>query len=610
MKKIVMISLLILICVGLYGDNSLEKYIIDRKVGPNGSEIIGIQVPGGRPPKDYVRKEPVDLEKLRTHRNIVLIDDVPAFDWSYGCSSTSAAMIAAYYDRNGYHNIYTGPTNGGVMPLNNSIWGASSGGEGGSGECTLSATHQGYDGLATRGHVDDYWIGYGSNAQDPYVSNGWTQHVLGDCTGDYMGTNQKYWSNTDASTTFYYDTDGSPLHNFSDCESYSPPRKDGTYGFKQFMESRGYDVTACYSQYIHGYEGNTIGFTFGQYVTEINANRPVLIHIEGHTMVGFGYDSSNQTIYIKNTWDYSTHTMTWGDSYSNMLHYGVSVVNLDANILVGTGTETEPYLISNLNDLLYLSLTPAYWESGVYIEQTANIDASDTQAWNAGKGFSPIGLNINFQGSYNGKGYTISNLYINRPITNDAGLFGNILSASISNVGLVNAQIVGKEYVGGLASSAELSTISNTYVTGSVNATGGSIGGIIGFAMDTTINNSYATCSVNGIESVGGLVGIAFDTTISKSYAIGLVSGSEAVGGLISDDDSNTVLYSFWDIDTTEQEISAGGTGKTTAEMKDINTYLTAGWDFAHETDNGTEDIWVYYNDYPHLSWEGELISE
>ena len=48
MKKIVMISLLILICVGLYGDNSLEKYIIDRKVGPNGSEIIGIQVPGGR----------------------------------------------------------------------------------------------------------------------------------------------------------------------------------------------------------------------------------------------------------------------------------------------------------------------------------------------------------------------------------------------------------------------------------------------------------------------------------------------------------------------------------------------------------------------------------
>ncbi len=38
---------------------------------------------------------------------------VPAFDWSFGCSATSASMIAAYYDRNGYPKMYTGPTNGG-----------------------------------------------------------------------------------------------------------------------------------------------------------------------------------------------------------------------------------------------------------------------------------------------------------------------------------------------------------------------------------------------------------------------------------------------------------------------------------------------------------------
>ncbi|MFA7056960.1 MAG: PKD domain-containing protein, partial [Candidatus Cloacimonadales bacterium] len=264
----------------------------------------------------------------------------------------------------------------------------------------------------------------------------------------------------------------------------------------------------------------------------------------------------------------------------------------------------------NLNDLLYLSLTPAYWESGVYIEQTANIDASDTQVWNAGKGFSPIGLNSNFQGTYNGKGYTISNLYINRPDTNDIGLFGNIVSANISNVGLVNAQIVGKEYVGGLVSTSDSSTISNTYVTGSVNAGSGTIGGLVGFASESTMSNSYVTCSVSGTGSVGGLIGVAWETNISNSYAIGLVSGSEAVGGLIGEEESNTVLNSFWDTQTTEQAFSAGGTGKTTAEMKDINTYLMAGWDFAQETDNGTEDIWVYYNDYPHLSWEGELISE
>ncbi|GAP20609.1 hypothetical protein [Leptolinea tardivitalis] len=47
---------------------------------------------------------------------------VPAYNWVYGCSSVSAAMVAGFYDRGGYPNIYTGPTDGGVMPMNNSVW--------------------------------------------------------------------------------------------------------------------------------------------------------------------------------------------------------------------------------------------------------------------------------------------------------------------------------------------------------------------------------------------------------------------------------------------------------------------------------------------------------
>ena len=69
------------------------------------------------------------------------ISNVPAFDWSYGCSATSAAMLFGYYDRTGYSNMYAGPINGGVCPLTNADWDTE--------ECPLSATHQGYDGLAT-----------------------------------------------------------------------------------------------------------------------------------------------------------------------------------------------------------------------------------------------------------------------------------------------------------------------------------------------------------------------------------------------------------------------------------------------------------------------------
>ena len=51
-------------------------------------------------------------------------------------------------------------------------------------------------------------------------------------------------------------------------------------------------------------------------------------------------------------------------------------------------------------------------------------------------------------------------------------------------------------------------------------------------------------------------------------------------------------MWSFWDIGTSGQTESAGGTGLTTAEMQDIEIFLDAGWDFIDETDNGTDDTW------------------
>ena len=109
---------------------------------------------GGRPPAQF-RMAPAIVGVSASS----VVSDVPAFDWSYGCSATSAAMLAGYYDRTGYTNMYVGPTNGGVMPLSNSVWGT--------GECPLSATHLGFDGRVVRGHVDDYWVAYESPLPDP-----------------------------------------------------------------------------------------------------------------------------------------------------------------------------------------------------------------------------------------------------------------------------------------------------------------------------------------------------------------------------------------------------------------------------------------------------------
>ncbi|MFH2124017.1 MAG: C39 family peptidase [Pseudomonadota bacterium] len=258
--------------------------------------------------------------------------NTPAFSWSFGCSATSAAMIAGYYDRTGYNNMYTGPTNGGIMPLDNSSWPSWTDSYGDTrAQCPLSATHNGLDNRTTRGHVDDYWIGYGASGPDPWSTNGWLEHTKGECTADYMNTNQ--WVNpvdgwnTDGSTVFYHYAD-SQKFNCADYVTF-PYDTRGDLGIKKFYESRGYTVTECYTQ--HTDNSVTGGFSFADYKAEIDAGRPVMFHVTGHTMVGVGYDDSSNLMYIHDTWDYSTHTMTWGGSYSGMTQYAVTIVKLTPN---------------------------------------------------------------------------------------------------------------------------------------------------------------------------------------------------------------------------------------------------------------------------------------
>ncbi len=332
MKKLLLVFLSICLMGGSIAQNSFstsgdlprEAYnVIYSDEGkpiqwnlPTETEGLERIIIAGHPPKEKV------AEAIPS-KSAVILSGVPAFTWTFGCSATAAAMCAGYYDRNGYPNIYTGPTNGGVMPLNNSVWGSSYINGEWRALCPLSATKNGLDGRTSRGHVDDYWVSYGSNANDPYITNGWTQHSYGDCTADFMKTNQSAYDNTDGATTFYSYTNNDPYSGSGNNND------DGAYGFKLFFESRAYAVTVSYNQNIYGYNGISNGFTFANYKNEIDAGRPVLIHVSGHSMLGTGYDSQSQTIYLHDTWDYSQHAMTWGGIYEGMEHYGVTVINLE-----------------------------------------------------------------------------------------------------------------------------------------------------------------------------------------------------------------------------------------------------------------------------------------
>ncbi len=172
---------------------------------------------------------------------------VPAYDWVFGCSSVSAAMIAGYYDNNGYPNMYAGPANGGVAPMDNEIWPTWSDGIKTYPNLPLAASHQGVDGRSIKGSIDDYWVSYDSTDSDPYITGGWPQHTWdGTAIGDYMMTSQSAFNNKDGSTRFMYWDDGRKLL----CADMVPngDTTDGTLGRKAFYEARGYTVVECYNQ--------------------------------------------------------------------------------------------------------------------------------------------------------------------------------------------------------------------------------------------------------------------------------------------------------------------------------------------------------------------------
>jgi YD repeat-containing protein len=322
-------------------DSLLVKTIIDK----NGNKVEVIKVPGS-PPRDY------RMTAASITTTSVMLDNVPAYTWSYGCSPTAASMIAGYYDHHGYPNMYAGPTNGGIVPFTNGIWGIAEHSGEIRNQCPLSATRNGLDGRTTRGHVDDYWVANGSSAEDPYITNGWTQHVYGECTGDFMKTSQSAFGNMDGSTSIY---NGSGGTRYTGTHS-----DDGGYGFELFANSRGYTLQTRYNQYIKGYNGNTSGYTFDQYVAEINAGRPVMIHLTGHSVVGVGYDLTGNLVYIHDTWDNLVHSMTWGGLYSDLTQYAVSVFQLTpSNLLTINNVSSGNLSVTSVSsDKNWLSFTP------------------------------------------------------------------------------------------------------------------------------------------------------------------------------------------------------------------------------------------------------------
>jgi hypothetical protein len=290
----------------------------------------------------------------------------------------------------------------------------------------------------------------------------------------------------------------------------------------------------------------------------------------------------------------------------------------------GDGTAGNPYKIATVSDFQQLSDTPTDWSLSFIL--TANIDLTgltftqapiapdtDNEEWNGFQG-TP------FTGIFDGNGHTISNLTITASTQDCVGLFGNVGSdGQIRNLGVENVNITGRDYSGGLiGSNADWDsysfggTITTCYATGSV--TGRLIvGGLVGDNWYGTLISCYTTSSVTGTDSlVGGLVGWNSGGWLTSCYVTGSVTGYSLVGGLVGlNENEGTLTDCFWDIQTSGQTTSDGGTGKTTAEMMTLSTFTDAGWDFTDTA--GDPADWMMLRpdeDYPRLAWQPVIASD
>ncbi len=331
----------------------------------------------------------------------------------------------------------------------------------------------------------------------------------------------------------------------------------------------------------------------------------------------------------------------------------------------GDGEET-PYEISTVEQLQCVQ--EEHKADYVLVD---DVDASETAEWNDGMGFEPIGGDYEagepvLEGSFDGAGYTVSNLSIHRPDEHYVGLFSaTASSAEIFDISVEDVDVEGLRFVGAVVG----------FNDGEVNLSSSSgevrghdvVGGLVGANDGDDLSYSRSSADVEGVREVGGLAGQNFGGTIRRSHASGDVHGEDIAGGFVGDNlgwiedsyatgdvradtavggfvgqniyafsddffrgevknsystgevtgqeddttgglvgvnelrfetvditESADVEDSYWDVETSGQEASDGGTGLTTEEMTgEAAKENMDGFDF--------DDVWRTTDGYPEI---------
>jgi len=311
----------------------------------------------------------------------------------------------------------------------------------------------------------------------------------------------------------------------------------------------------------------------------------------------------------------------------------------------GAGTAEDPYLILTAEQMNEIGANRGDWDKHFMLIADVNMGDIARTDYN---------IIEEFTGTFDGNNCTISNFSLSSTREENTGLFGSV-GGEVRNLGMLRPDIFAQgRSVGSMVGYLNQGSVTNCYAKGVVvsgglyvgglvglntgnvmkccstgSVTGDSyVGGLVGQVGDGKVMMSYSRADVSGNRNVGGLVGKTADESgeVTHCYAIGSVEGNTYVGGLVGQvERGNTyksystgsvsgtqyvgglvgyirvlgrVAQSFWDTETSGQTTDAGATGKTTVQMKLMNTFISSGWDFWN-----TWSICEETN-YPVLQWQ------
>ena len=226
--------------------------------------------------------------------------------------------------------------------------------------------------------------------------------------------------------------------------------------------------------------------------------------------------------------------------------------------MIGKGTEAEPFVLKTAVHLAWFrdcvnecnTLVCAKIADDVKeIDMSTVCHKADTEKQIAELSWTPIGnFDNRYQGTFDGNGKTISNLYINATSA-FAGFFGHLAGGNIKNITFDNAKVnsTGNYYTGILAGYAGSCIFENIKTLGNCSVEGKEItGGIAGIAVGN-ISNCENHAEVKGMGSLGGILGMYYgsDNSITSCANYGAVTGTyRQVGGMVGYFDSGTIQNS------------------------------------------------------------------